>query len=583
MYLAFALLILFCTVPSSADENDHKYHNFDPIPLWVNKVGPFRNPQETYEYYSLPFCRPEKWTEKDETLGEALSGFELVESRMKIKFKEDLDRTPLCPIGLTAKDVDAFSRAVRSQYWFEFFFDDLPIWGWIGEVGEEDNMVYVYTTYDFTMKYNKDQVIEVKIDEGEPEPVLLGKILEFSYSVKWEPTSEHFEERFDKYLDNQFFEHQIHWFSIFNSCMIVVFLVTVVAMILMRTLKKDFAKFNKDIDDLEDPAFAVGDESGWKQVSGDVYRQPPYLALFSALIGAGTQLMVLVLCLVSLSLMFYHKHPFYRHGTIVTTFVALYAVTAFVGGYVSGDYYKKNNGKDWVSAMVLTASVFPVTIFAVSLSLNFIAISYDSLAHIPFGTMVAVVLLWLFVAFPLTLCGTVAGRHMGAKANRKSTPYVTPYPKAIPHKRPLQSLWLHILCGGILPFGSIWVEMYFVFTAFWQSKYYYVFGFLLLVYLILLIVTVCSTIISTYFLLNSEDYRWQWVSFASSASTALYVYLYAIYYFFYRTKMTGFFQTMFYFGYMGMFCFGLALLTGAVGFLGSRLFVKRIFNYIHVD
>jgi len=73
------------------------------------------------------------------------------------------------------------------------------------------------------------------------------------------------------------------------------------------------------------------------------------------------------------------------------------------------------------------------------------------------------------------------------------------------------------------------------------------------------------------------------MSFASSASTALYVYIYGIYYFFKRTKMTGFFQTSFYFGYMAMFCFGLALLTGAVGFLGTQVFVKKIFHYIHVD
>ncbi len=54
---------------------------------------------------------------------------------------------------------------------------------------------------------------------------------------------------------------------------------------------------------------------------------------------------------------------------------------------------------------------------------------------------------------------------------------------------------------------------------------------MLLVYCILIIVSVCVTIVSTYFLLNSEDYRWQWVSFLSSASTAFYVFLYSVYYF----------------------------------------------------
>ena len=49
---------------------------------------------------------------------------------------------------------------------------------------------------------------------------------------------------------------------------------------------------------------------------------------------------------------------------------------------------------------------------------------------------------------------------------------------------------------------------YFIFTSFWAYKIYYVYGFMLLVFIILMIVTVCVTIVCTYFLLNAEDYRW---------------------------------------------------------------------------
>ena len=49
--------------------------------------------------------------------------------------------------------------------------------------------------------------------------------------------------------------------------------------------------------------------------------------------------------------------------------------------------------------------------------------------------------------------------------------------------------------------------MYFIFTSFWAYKIYYVYGFMLLVFIILTVVTVCVTIVCTYFLLNAEDYR----------------------------------------------------------------------------
>ena len=50
---------------------------------------------------------------------------------------------------------------------------------------------------------------------------------------------------------------------------------------------------------------------------------------------------------------------------------------------------------------------------------------------------------------------------------------------------------------------------------------YYVYGFMLLVFIILAIVTVCVTIVGTYFLLNAENYHWQWTSFSAAASTSL--------------------------------------------------------------
>lgn len=60
----------------------------------------------------------------------------------------------------------------------------------------------------------------------------------------------------------------------------------------------------------------------------------------------------------------------------------------------------------------------------------------------------------------------------------------------------------------VSPFPSSPSHRYFIFTSFWAYKIYYVYGFMMLVLVILCIVTVCVTIVCTYFLLNAEDYRW---------------------------------------------------------------------------
>ena len=66
-----------------------QYEDGEEVVLWMNTVGPYHNRQETYTYFSLPFC---KGTKKDishyhETLGEAIQGVELEFSGIDISFK----------------------------------------------------------------------------------------------------------------------------------------------------------------------------------------------------------------------------------------------------------------------------------------------------------------------------------------------------------------------------------------------------------------------------------------------------------------------------------------------------------------
>ena len=47
-------------------------------------------------------------------------------------------------------------------------------------------------------------------------------------------------------------------------------------MIIVRTLRRDIAQYNKEDDDLEDAL----EETGWKLVHGDVFRPPRRVCLF---------------------------------------------------------------------------------------------------------------------------------------------------------------------------------------------------------------------------------------------------------------------------------------------------------------
>merc|ERR1712113_1088884 len=139
------------------------------------------------------------------------------------------------------------------------------------------------------------------------------------------------------------------------------------------------------------------------------------------------------------------------------------------------------------------------------------------------------------------------------------------------------------LVGGILPFGAVFTELFFIMSSLWQHQFYYLFGFLALVLFILIVTCAEISIALTYFQLTSEDYMWWWRSFLSSASSALYVFLYSILYFTSRLQIEKLVSTLLYFGYMFIISIIFFLLTGSVGTIASFIFVRAIYGSIKID
>jgi transmembrane 9 superfamily protein 3 len=585
------LALLCAAALARGDDTTHRYAEGDPVVLWANKVGPFNNPLETYEYFSLPLCPPKdaELVQKFPSLGEALQGDELTaHSNVKIRFKQDVAKTQTCTQRITADEAATLRLAVLEQYWYQFYLDDLPMWASLGKVREADDgsrLPFVYTHQHFALAHNGNRVVMANLSIANEVPISPeGGLLYFTYSVSWTPSTVPYEHRFRRYLDNQFFEHKIHWFSIFNSFMMVLFLAGLVVVILARTLSADFQRYARERDDPEDDRDFT-DESGWKQVHADVFRVPAFPSLFCAIIGTGYQLcaMMFAVVLVSIWTMVYT----YR-GALLTYCIIAWAVTSYIAGYASGAMFARYSalspalGPHWIQTMVYTATVFPGGCVLAVLLMNLVAWGYHSSQAIPVGTMLVMLLIWGFVSFPLVIVGTMVGRH-GRRKGMEVLPRVSQIPRLIPEKQWYLRRWTFIVTGGVLPFGSIFIELYFVFTSFWNYKFYYVYGFALLVMCILLIVTMCVSVVCTYFLLNAEDHRWPWTAFLLGASTAGYMFLYAVYFFVAKTKMTGLLMTTLYFGYMALFSCGCGWTTGAVAYAAANIFVRRIYRNLKID
>ena len=193
-----------------------------------------------------------------------------------------------------------------------------------------------------------------------------------------------------------------------NAFLVVLILVAVVAVILLRTLRKDLARYAAADDELEVLERDVSEETGWKLVHGDVFRPPPHLDLLAAVVGTGLQLAGLQLLLAFLSI---EGMPLTERGSGLSIGVIGYLVTTILSGYVSGNIYTRLNGPSWVQALLLSACLFPASIFVVVSVLNTVAIIYRSLAALPFGLMVLLLFLWAAVALPMAAVGFILGRN----------------------------------------------------------------------------------------------------------------------------------------------------------------------------
>merc|ERR1712194_288905 len=220
----------------------------------------------------------------------------------------------------------------------------------------------------------------------------------------------------------------------------------------------------------------------------------------------------------------------------------------------------------WKLTTFVTAFFYPGLFFTVFFVLNLLIWGQKSSGAVPFSTLFAVLVLWFGVSVPLVFFGAYTGFRRSAielpcKTNRMA--------RVISDQPWILSCIFTAALGGILPFGAVFTELFFIMSSLWLHQFYYMFGFLGLVLLILL--------------LTCEDYNWWWTSFFASGSSAFYVFLYSCMYFSSRLHIDRMVSTMLYFGYMGMISIMFMLLTGAIGTISSFFFVRAIYGSIKVD
>ncbi|KAK2566569.1 Transmembrane 9 superfamily member 2 [Acropora cervicornis] len=319
----------------------------------------------------------------------------------------------------------------------------------------------------------------------------------YSYSVTFteeENTNHKWASRWDYILDSM--PHtNIQWFSIMNSLVIVLFLTGMVAMIMLRTLHKDIARYNQLDSAMED----AQEEFGWKLVHGDVFRPPKKGMLLSIMLGCGTQIFIMLFFTLVFACLGFLSPA--NRGALMTCSLVLFVCLGSPAGYVSARIYKMIGGELWKTNVLLSAFFFPGLMFGIFFLLNLVLWGEGSSAAVPFTTLLALLSMWFGISVPLTFLGA----YLGFKKKPIEQPVRT---NQIPRQIPDQSIYTRagpgIIMGGVLPFGCIFIQLFFILNSIWSHQIYYMFGFLFVVCVILLITVSETTILLCYFHLCAE-------------------------------------------------------------------------------
>lgn len=441
----------------------------------------------------------------------------------------------------------------------------------------------------------------------------------YTYSVYFrEDKSIEWSRRWDLYFVNQEDGSKIHWLAIVNSLIICGLLTGIVLMILNKTIRADIKSIrdaaeegkarairklraagtrtpkegapgagglledvmadpgSSNSPDVSDDEDALEDVTGWKMLHADIFRTPKHGHLLAPLIGSGMQLLFMAVGLVTLSALGV-LNPSYRGG-FISVGVGLFVFAGLFSGYFSARVFKTFGGVDWRRNTLVTALLFPGMLFTAVFALNLFVWAQASSTAIPFGTLVAILALWLCVQVPLVYVGSWLGfvRSAAWEHPTRTSAAARPVPRQAWYLRGVRT----VLLAGLIPFAVIFIELLFVFQSVYQDKsgYYYVFGFLAVVSTILVVTVAEVTVVTIYIQLCAENYEWWWQSFCVGGGSAVWVFMYCVWYYCFKLHITGWLSGILFFSYSLVACAVFGLLLGTIGFLAAYAFVRRIYG-----
>eukprot|EP00048_Salpingoeca_helianthica_P022797 m.20408 g.20408 ORF g.20408 m.20408 type:complete len:623 (+) comp7830_c0_seq2:159-2027(+) len=595
-----------------------EYSTGDPIELKVSKLWSPKS-KTPYNFYSLPFCRPNTLKSSKLSIGEILRGDRTSNTPYFITMNKNQTCTLLCrgkdfvAKSYDTKQVKQLEKFINMQYRATLLMDSLPVHdekalGFAIGAASKAKGIVLHNHLDFTIavreahpgrfvvtdfrvrgrSINQQRYVSVRNVSHGPDAMscridykhkTINTYLALNSSLGNEKRTSVVWSYSVHFIPDAAVEHRT-WSTtpanpdrlrtIGTAAGVVSLLVGAVAAAMARTVRADIRLYNGQ--------GSVGLlDAGWRAVHGDVFRAPKHRIWLAALIGTGIHLLfvaIATILYIAFVIKLYHRY------TALDVALAFYVLFSPLCGWVAGRLAATWQAPSDPRAAFAAASLFPLAVFTVGFVIDIVLWAVGSTAAAPIGTMAIIVMVWALVVVPLIMLGFTWGQSLPIAMPVEPTKLPRPIPR-----RPYAALRLvvHHVLAGLAPFLAALYELYNQSHALWNLESTHTTGLAGLVLLLTLAAVALVCFVMVYFQLSAEEYRWWWTSFTSGAAGALFVFLYSVVPVLVGRDHVDIASRVVFTGYSLIACSGLALVGGAVGLLSSFTALRLMYAAVKVD
>lgn len=479
--------------------------------------------------------------------------------------------------------------------------------------GSDGSLALSHTHYDMIAKQGR-------IPQGVPMDQVI-----FTYDVIWqENVQTTWSKRWDIYVTmDKYIPAKVHWFSLVNSLILLTILLGVVVALLRYHVGTvdgenpvNEAESNLQLDSLRDKGYTM---------IHTTYFDPPEnetsVWLLTLFCGTGAQLLATILTTILLACTV-EASFFSSNGRLFVCQLVLFALFGGVNGFVSmqtSKFLKADLG--WKGIALASSLCFPSLTYAFFLFGQTIARVHHSSSLLSVPHQLIILCLWLVLMTPLTVAGSYVGHRLEPMLSIPTTPrsvvlrlvnyrafqhgdrqtkcrYVcflcllnvalvpllicwclrhwligVRYKRYHPYLNPFSLLLVSGAVGG----SVVYVELYFILSAFWLRFYYSAYPFLFVIVLLFMITSAAVSMIFSFTQLTVEDSHSWWQQFLCGGSSG-FLFLTLSVGFMLEMELSQISSSLLFLGYTVWLALSVFLASGFVSLAASAWFAQTMFS-----